>query len=129
MHAKRSNGITVLLHVVRGRGAGGGGGRLVVKYHVHKHEVSGNSLTASSPRLLPLTFPSSLQLSGTADAEMWTLPPFRGNQVLRSLRHYLRAQNQGHHIIDRMEERGLDREREKRRRKKKGEKNTLDYLP
>ena len=113
---KRSNGIIVLLHVVRGRGVGGGGGWFVVKYHVHKHEVSGYSLIASSsPRLLPFPVPNPLPLSGTADAEMWTLLPFRGNQVLRSLRHYLRAQNQGHHTIDRLEERGLDREKKRRK--------------
>ena len=28
------------------------------------------------------------------------------SEVLRSLRHYLQAQNQGHHTIDRLEERG-----------------------
>ena len=32
------------------------------------------------------------------------------SEVLRSLRHYLRAQSQGHHTIDRPEERGVDRE-------------------
>ena len=31
------------------------------------------------------------------------------SQVLRSLRHYLRAQSQGHHTIDRLEERGVER--------------------
>ena len=31
------------------------------------------------------------------------------SEVLRSLRHYLRAQSQGHHIIDRQEERGVER--------------------
>ena len=30
-------------------------------------------------------------------------------QVLRSLRHNLRAQSQGHHTIDRLEERGVER--------------------
>ena len=30
-------------------------------------------------------------------------------EVLRSLRHYLRAQSQGHHTIDRLEERGVER--------------------
>ena len=29
--------------------------------------------------------------------------------VLRSLRHYLRVQSQGHHTIDRLEERGVER--------------------
>ena len=31
------------------------------------------------------------------------------SEVLRSLRHYLREQNEGHHIIDRLEERGVER--------------------
>ena len=31
------------------------------------------------------------------------------SEVLRSLRRYLRAQNQGHHTIDRLEERGVER--------------------
>ena len=30
--------------------------------------------------------------------------------MLRGLRHYLRAQSQGHHTIDRLEERGVERE-------------------
>ena len=31
------------------------------------------------------------------------------SEVFRGLRHYLRAQSQGHHTIDRLEERGLER--------------------
>ena len=31
------------------------------------------------------------------------------DQVLRSLRHYLRAQSQGHDTTDRLEERGVER--------------------
>ena len=31
------------------------------------------------------------------------------SKVLRSLRHYLREQSQGHHTIDRLEERGEER--------------------
>ena len=31
------------------------------------------------------------------------------SEVLRSLRHYLRAQSQGHHTIDRLEERAVER--------------------
>ena len=31
------------------------------------------------------------------------------SEVLRSLRHYLRAQSQGRHTIDRLEERGVER--------------------
>ena len=31
------------------------------------------------------------------------------SEVLRSLRRYLRAQSQGHHTIDRLEERGVER--------------------
>ena len=30
------------------------------------------------------------------------------SEVLRSLRHYLRAQSQGHHTTDRLEERGVE---------------------
>ena len=30
-------------------------------------------------------------------------------ELLRSLKHYLRAQSQGHHSIDRLEERGVER--------------------
>ena len=30
------------------------------------------------------------------------------SEVLRSLRHYLRAQSQGHHTIDRLEEKGVE---------------------
>ena len=33
----------------------------------------------------------------------------RRSEVLRSLRHYLRAQCQGHYTIDRLEERGVER--------------------
>ena len=32
------------------------------------------------------------------------------SEVLRSLRHYLWAQRQGHHTIDRLKERGVERE-------------------
>ena len=31
------------------------------------------------------------------------------SEVLMSLRHYLRAQSQGHHTIDRLEERGVEK--------------------
>ena len=31
------------------------------------------------------------------------------SEVLRSLRHYMRAQSQGHHTTDRLEERGVER--------------------
>ena len=33
----------------------------------------------------------------------------RRSEVLRSLRQYLRAQSQGHHTINRLEERGVER--------------------
>ena len=36
------------------------------------------------------------------------------SEVLRNLRHYLRAQSQGHHTIDRPEERGVDTESARR---------------
>ena len=35
----------------------------------------------------------------------------RRSEVLRSLRHYLRAQSQEHHTIDRLKERGVERGR------------------
>ena len=34
---------------------------------------------------------------------------FGRSEVLRSLRHYLGAQSQGHHTTDRLEERGVER--------------------
>ena len=34
---------------------------------------------------------------------------FGRSEVLRSLRHYLRAQSQGHHTTDRLEDRGIER--------------------
>ena len=34
---------------------------------------------------------------------------FGRSKVLRSLRHYLRAQSQGHHTTDRLEDRGVER--------------------
>ena len=36
------------------------------------------------------------------------------SEALRSLRHYLRAQNQEHQTIDRLEERGVERESARR---------------
>ena len=38
----------------------------------------------------------------------------RRSEVLRSLRHYLRVQNQGHHTFDRLEERGVERGSDRR---------------
>ena len=38
----------------------------------------------------------------------------RRSEVLRSLRYYLWAQSQGHHAIDRLEERGVERESARR---------------
>ena len=40
---------------------------------------------------------------------------FSEAEVLGSLRHCLRAQSQGHHTIDRLEERGMERESATRR--------------
>ena len=39
---------------------------------------------------------------------------FSEAEVLRSLRHWLRAQSRGHHTIDRLEERGVERESARR---------------
>ena len=41
--------------------------------------------------------------------------------MLRSLRHYLQAQRQGHHTIDRLEDRGVERESDRRSSLKKRE--------
>ena len=38
----------------------------------------------------------------------------RKSEVLRSLRHNLQAQSQGHHTIDRLEERGVERKSARR---------------
>ena len=43
------------------------------------------------------------------------------SDVLRSLRHYLQAQSQGHHTIDRLEERGVDRGSARRSSLKEGQ--------
>ena len=45
----------------------------------------------------------------------------RKEEVLRSLRHYLQAQSQGHHTIDLLEERGVERESAQRSSLKGGE--------
>ena len=47
------------------------------------------------------------------------------SEVLRSLRHYLRAQSQGHHTIDRLEERGADRGSARRSSLKGRERTTV----
>ena len=48
------------------------------------------------------------------------------SEVLRSLRHYLRAQSQGHHTIDRLEERGVERESARRSSLKEREKAIIN---
>ena len=48
------------------------------------------------------------------------------SEVLRSLRRYLRAQNQGHHTIDRLEERGVERG-SARRSAQKGRERAIVY--
>ena len=51
----------------------------------------------------------------TERIDWWTKQPiasglrFGRSEVLRSLRHYVRVQSQGHHTIDRLEERGVER--------------------
>ena len=47
------------------------------------------------------------RLAGTATITKGLL--LGSSEVLRILRHYLRAQSQGHHIIDRPEEKGVER--------------------
>ena len=50
----------------------------------------------------------------TEQTDRWTKQPvtsglrFGRFEVLRSLRHYVRAQSQGHHTIERLEERGVE---------------------
>ena len=46
------------------------------------------------------------------------------SEVLRSLKHYLGAQSQGHHTIDRLEERGVER-RSARRSSLKGREGAI----
>ena len=46
------------------------------------------------------------------------------SEVLRSLRHYLWAQSQGHHTIDRLDERGVER-RSGRRSSLKGRERAI----
>ena len=46
------------------------------------------------------------------------------SEVLWSLRHYLRAQSQGHHTIDRLEKRGMER-RSARRPSLKGRERVI----
>ena len=47
------------------------------------------------------------RLAGTATLTSGLL--LEKSEVLRSLRHYLQAQSQGHHTIDLLEERGTER--------------------
>ena len=47
------------------------------------------------------------RLAGTATLTSGLL--LEKSEVLRSLRHYLQAQSQGHHTIDLLEERGIER--------------------
>ena len=47
------------------------------------------------------------------------------SDVLRSLRHYLQAQSQGHHTIDRLEERGVERGSASRRSSLKGRERAI----
>ena len=49
-----------------------------------------------------------LRLAGKASLTNG-FPLLGRSEVLRSLRHYLRAQSQGHHTVDRLEERGVKR--------------------
>ena len=51
---------------------------------------------------------------------------FGRSEVLRSLRHYLQAQSQGHHTIDRLEERGVERRSARRSFLKGREKATVN---
>ena len=57
-------------------------------------------------------------LAGRARATLTSGLILGRSEVLRSLRHYLLSQSQGHHTIDRLEERGVESKEE-----------ALDYLP
>ena len=48
-------------------------------------------------------------LAGKARATLTSGLLLGRSEVLRSLRHYLLSQSQGHHTIDRLEERGVER--------------------
>ena len=50
------------------------------------------------------------------------------SEMLRSLRHYLRAQNQGHHSIDRLEERGMERGSTRQSSLKGGERTVVKQI-
>ena len=68
------------------------------------------------PKLLRVYHPGHAGVMGNdrADRQAGKAPITNGlllgrSEVLRSLRHYLRAQSQGHHTSDRLEERGVER--------------------
>ena len=67
------------------------------RYHLpHRNELHSSSFTCRADRLAgKATITGGLCLGRY--------------EVLRSLRHYLRAQCQGHHTIDRLQERGVER--------------------
>ena len=50
------------------------------------------------------------------------------SEVFRSLREYLRAQSKGHQTIDRLEERGAERERARQSSLKEPEKVTVNQM-
>ena len=58
------------------------------------------------------------RLAGKAQATLTSGLILGKSEVLRSLRHYLLSQSQGHQTIDRLEERGVE-----------SKETALDYLP
>ena len=70
--------------------------------------VDGRHPPSKTPAgVLPWTCRSENRLAGKVTLTSGLL--LGRSEVLRSLRHYLRAQSQGHHTIDRLEERGVER--------------------
>ena len=48
---------------------------------------------------------------GLSKATVTSVLHLRKSEVLRSLRHYMQTQSQGHHTTDHLEERGVERGR------------------
>ena len=65
------------------------------------------SLMIQIKQMFLLLFSVCLSVAGKATLTSGLL--LERSEVLRSLRHYLRAQSQGHHTTDRLEERGMER--------------------
>jgi len=60
-------------------------------------------------KLLRVNCPGHAGVKGNDRGDKLAVKALGRSEVLRSLRHYLRAQSQGRHTIDRLEERGMER--------------------